>query len=123
MAYFAGYGFNKSHSAAYALIAFQTAYLKANYTPEFCAVLISLEAQNAEKLAFYLKEATDMGLTILPPNINTSHIDFIVVDGEILFGLQGIKSIGTKALENIIEERTKKGPFKDLLDFPVLELI
>jgi len=117
MAYFAGYGFNKSHSAAYALIAFQTAYLKANYPAEAAAALISLEAQNAEKLAFYLKETRDMGLTILPPDINTSHIDFTVINGAILFGLQGIKNIGLKALENIIEERTNKGPFRDLLDF------
>lgn len=117
MAYFAGYGFNKSHSAAYALIAFQTAYLKANYPAEAAAALISLEAQNAEKLAFYLKETKDMGLTILPPDINSSQIDFTVINGEILFGLQGIKSIGLRALQNITEEREKKGPFKDLLDF------
>ena len=68
MAYFAGYGFNKSHSAAYALIAYQTAYLKANYPAEFSACLISLESTDAEKMAFYLKEAREMGLEILPPN-------------------------------------------------------
>jgi DNA polymerase-3 subunit alpha len=117
IAYFAGYGFNKSHSAAYALIAFQTAYLKANYPAEFSAALISLEANNAEKLAFYLKETRDIGITILPPNINTSAIDFTVVQGQVLFGLLGIKNIGTRSLENIIEERGKNGPFKDLLDF------
>lgn len=116
MAYFAGYGFNKSHSAAYALIAYQTAYLKANYTAEFLASLISLEVTHAEKMAFYLKEAKDMGIELLPPNINTSHVDFTIVDGKILFGLQGIKNIGQTALHNIIEERTKKGPFKDLLN-------
>ncbi|HRN77787.1 MAG TPA: DNA polymerase III subunit alpha [Candidatus Dependentiae bacterium] len=117
MAYFAGYGFNKSHSAAYALIAYQTAYLKANYLAEFMACLISLEATNADKMSFYLQEAKDMGLAILPPDINTSEIQFSVVDNKILFGLQGIKNVGLAALENIIAERTKKGPFLDLLDF------
>ncbi|HLJ31335.1 MAG TPA: DNA polymerase III subunit alpha [Candidatus Babeliales bacterium] len=117
LAYFAGYGFNKSHSAAYALIAYQTAYLKANYLPEFLACLISLEATHPEKMSFYLQEAKDLGITLLPPNINQSHVDFSVVDGNILFGLQGIKNVGLAALENIIEERTKKGPFLDLLDF------
>jgi DNA polymerase III subunit alpha len=117
LAYFAGYGFNKSHSAAYALIAYQTAYLKANYLPEFLACLISLEATHPEKMAFYLQETKDLGITLLPPDINRSSIDFSVIEGKILFGLQGIKNVGLAALENIIEERTKKGPFKDLLDF------
>lgn len=116
MEYFAGYGFNKSHSAAYALIAYQTAYLKANYTAEFLACLISLEASNAEKMVFYLQEAKDMGLSIEPPDINRSQIEFSVVNGNILFGLQGIKNVGLAALENIIAERNKK-PFLDLFDF------
>lgn len=117
LAYFAGYGFNKSHSAAYALIAYQTAYLKANYLPEFLACLISLEATHPDKMAFYLQETKDLGITLLPPDINRSSIDFSAVDGNILFGLQGIKNVGLAALENIIEERSKKGPFKDLFDF------
>ncbi len=116
MAYFAGYGFNKSHSAAYALIAYQTAYLKANYTSEFMACLISLEASNADKMAFYLQEAKDMGLGIIPPDINRSEIKFSVIGNDILFGLQGIKSVGLASLENIITERKKK-PFADLFDF------
>ncbi len=116
MAYFAGYGFNKSHSAAYALIAYQTAYLKANYAAEFMACLITLESNNTEDMAFYLQEAKDFGLQILPPDINTSDIKFTVVDGNILFGLQGIKSVGMASLENILLERKKK-PFLDLLDF------
>ena len=99
------------------MIAFQTAYLKANYPAEFAASLISLESSNAEKMSFYLKEAHDMGLEILPPSVNESIIDFNVVDGNILFGLQGIKNIGHISLENIITEREKEGPFKDLLDF------
>lgn len=117
LAYFAGYGFNKSHSAAYALIAYQTAYLKANYLPEFLACLISLEATHPEKMSFYLQEAKDLGITLLAPDINTSQIDFSVIGGNILFGLQGIKNVGLAALENILQERTKKGPFKDLFDF------
>jgi DNA polymerase-3 subunit alpha len=115
MAYFAGYGFNKSHSAAYALLAYQTAYLKANFAPEFMACLITLEVQHAEKMSFYLQEAKDMGITILPPNINRSEIDFVVEGQGILFGLQGIKNVGLASLENIIAERAKK-PFIDLLD-------
>ncbi len=116
MAYFAGYGFNKSHSAAYALITYQTAYLKAHYPAEFMACLISLESTDSEKMAFYIQEAKEMGLTILPPDINVSHPDFSVRNGAIIFGLQGIKNIGSASLENIIAERTKQ-PFRDLLDF------
>lgn len=117
MAYFAGYGFNKSHSAAYALIAYQTAYLKANYPCEFAACLISLEATNADKMSFYLKEAREMGIEILPPSINHSQIDFCVVGEKILFGLQGIKNIGLTSLNNIIAQRKKQGPFTDILNF------
>jgi len=115
MAYFAGYGFNKSHSAAYALIAYQTAYLKANFAPEFMACLISLETKDTEKMAFYLQEARDMGIKLLPPDINTSEIEFTVVNDAILFGLQGIKNVGQTSLTDIIAQRTAKGPFKDLL--------
>ena len=118
MAYFAGYGFNKSHSAAYALIAYQTAYLKAHYPSEFMACLISLEAANAENMAFYLQEARDMGLDILPPTINASSIEFTAPGAtQILFGLQGIKNVGLAALENIIKERSTKGSFTSLFDF------
>lgn len=116
MAYFAGYGFNKSHSAAYAKIAYQTAYLKANFLPEFMACLISLEVSDAEKMSFYLQEAKDLGLKILPPDINQSDINFGATENAILFGLQGIKNVGTAALESIVAERTKK-PFADVLDF------
>ncbi|MGA9530760.1 MAG: DNA polymerase III subunit alpha [Candidatus Babeliales bacterium] len=117
MAYFAGYGFNKSHSAAYALIAYQTAYLKAHYPAEFMACLISLEVHNAEKMAFYIEDAQSMGLHLLPPDINRSAIMFTPVDpSTILFGLQGIKNIGQAALDTIINERNKL-LFSDLLDF------
>jgi DNA polymerase-3 subunit alpha len=118
MAYFAGYGFNKSHSAAYAMLAYQTAYLKANYPAEFMASLISLESTNAEKMSFYLEEAKDMDLEILPPDINKSEIDFCAVNGKIVFGLQGIKNVGLAALHTILQERVKK-PFTDILEFCV----
>ncbi len=117
MAYFADYGFNKSHSTAYALIAYQTAYLKAHYPAEFMASVISLESDNAESMAFYLQEAKGCGIAILPPNINNSEIDFTVINGEILFGLKGVKNVGLACLENVLGDRTKNGPFADLLDF------
>lgn len=116
MAYFAGYGFNKSHSAAYALIAYQTAYLKAQYPAEFMACLISLESSDAEKMAFYISHAREMGLTILPPDINASMNRFTAQGTSIRFGLQGIKNVGAAALESIVKERAAK-PYHDLYDF------
>ncbi len=116
MAYFAGYGFNKSHSAAYSLITYQTAYLKAHFPAEFMACLISLEAANPESMAAYLGEARSMGITILPPDINRSGPEFTVDGGAILFGLQGVKSIGSIALDEIMRRRAHK-PFADILDF------
>ena len=115
MAYFAGYGFNKSHAAAYAVIAYQTAYFKANYPAEFMACLLSLEATNAEKMAFYLEEAKSIGLEIIPPDINLSEIAFTARDRKIIFGLLGIKNVGLAALETIINKRTEK-LFIDMLD-------
>ena len=115
MAYFAGYGFNKSHSAAYALIAYQTAYLKAHYTAEFMACLISLESGDADKMAFYIQEAKDRDLLILPPDIMKSHLAFSVEDGAIRFGLQGIRNVGDSVLEQLFIERDK-APFRDIFD-------
>ena len=118
MAYFAGYGFNKSHSAAYALIAYQTAYLKAHYPAEFLACLITLEATNTEKMVFYLDEAKSLGLALQAPDINRSSHEFTVIDDNtILFGLHGIKNVGTTAIETILSEREKGGFFTDLFDF------
>jgi DNA polymerase-3 subunit alpha len=116
MAFFAGYGFNKSHSAAYALIAYQTAYLKAHYSAEFMAALISLETGDPETMATYLGEARSMGLTIMPPHINRSAIAFTApTPHEILFGLQGIRNVGAAALESLLSQRLHK-PFHDLTD-------
>lgn len=116
MAYFAGYGFNKSHSTAYALIAYQTAYLKTHYTTEFMASVLSFETHDQEKLRFYLQETQEMGIPILPPSINKSGAEFTPTPTGILFGLKGIKNVGDTAIETILKER-EKGSFKDLLDF------
>lgn len=116
MAYFAGYGFNKSHSAAYALIAYQTAYLKSHYRAEFMACLISLEVSDSEKMAEYIEQAKAHELELLPPDINKSSVNFDAVGNAIRFGLQGIKNVGAAALEDIIAEREKSGEFKDMLD-------
>ncbi|MFA5074726.1 MAG: DNA polymerase III subunit alpha [Candidatus Babeliales bacterium] len=116
MAYFAGYGFNKSHSTAYALIAYHTAYLKANFPTEFMAALISFETNNPTQFSFYLQEINDMGINITLADINKSQIDFCAQNNSILFGLHGIKNVGGAALENILKERIKKD-FVDLLDF------
>jgi DNA polymerase-3 subunit alpha len=107
MEHFAGYGFNKSHSTAYAFLAYQTAYLKANYPKHFTAALLTIEAQNTEKLAVYLAEARDRGIRILPPDINRSQLNFSV-DKEadaVRFGLTAIKGLGEGAINSIIESR------------------
>ena len=117
LAYFAGYGFNKSHSTAYGMIAYQTAFLKAHYPAEFMACLISLENHDPEKMAFYVQEAREMGIAVLPPDINRSNAHFTVEEGNIRFGLVGIKNAGESGLDACLEERTKNGSFKDLLDF------
>ncbi len=116
MAFFAGYGFNKSHSTAYALIAYHTAYLKANYPNEFMAASISYETSNPDQMTHYLQEINDLGLVMIPPDINRSVESFKATKDGIVFGLRGIKSVGDVALANIIIERTDK-PFADLLDF------
>jgi DNA polymerase-3 subunit alpha len=115
---FASYGFNKSHAAAYAFVAYQTAYLKANYPSEFMAGNMSLEQGNTDKIVEYIDESRRMGLDVLPPNINTSGIRFGIEDDvKLRFSLGAIKGVGEKAVENIVAERQKNGPFKDLYDF------
>src|SRR6187455_2975310 len=110
MEYFAGYGFNKSHSTAYAFLAYQTAFLKANYPWHFAAALLTIEAQNTDKLAMYLTEARDRGIKILPPDINRSQLNFSVEKGKgVRFGLTAIKGLGEGAINVILEARTKMG--------------
>jgi DNA polymerase-3 subunit alpha len=116
MAYFAGYGFNKSHSTAYALIAYHTAYLKTHYPAEFLAALISLETSDPDTMAFYLQEAKSMGIAIIAPDINDSEILFTARKNSIMFGLQGIKHVGFAALEEIVKKRASE-PFASLQHF------
>ncbi|MEW6386889.1 MAG: DNA polymerase III subunit alpha [Thermodesulfobacteriota bacterium] len=115
---FAGYGFNKSHSAAYALIAYQTAYLKAHYPLEFLAALLNSEINHTATLAKHIMEARDQGIELLPPNINLSHRDFTVEDGKVRFGLAGVKNVGVGAIQEIVEARGR-GAFTGLGDFLV----
>ncbi len=114
---FAGYGFNKSHAAAYAMISFQTAYLKAFYPTEFIAAIMSLDINNVDKLAQFHQEAKRMGLEISPPCVNTTVADFDVEDGKVLYALGAIKNVGLEAMNHLVEVRQKDGKFKDLFDF------
>ena len=114
MEYFAGYGFNKSHSTAYALLAYQTGYLKANYPAHFMAALLTIESQNTEKLSLYLAECRSLDLAILPPDINESDLRFTVVERGIRFGLAGVKNVGESAIGSIIEARTELGSVRSL---------
>jgi DNA polymerase-3 subunit alpha len=113
---FAGYGFNKSHAAAYALIAYQTAYLKANHPPEFLAASMSLDLSNTDKLAVFLKEARRSGVAVKPPHANHSEADFSVKDGAILYALGAVKNVGEAAMRLIAEERRAHGLFRDIYD-------
>ncbi|WP_255327512.1 hypothetical protein [Lebetimonas sp. JH292] len=110
---FAGYGFNKSHSAAYAYITYQTSFLKAYYPAEFFAALLTYEADNTDKIAKYIEEAKSLNIEILPPNVNKSNAEFTPTGEKILFGLSAIKGVGSKAIESITQNR----PFSDLNDF------
>ncbi len=114
---FGGYGFNKSHSAAYAMIAYQTAYLKAHYPVQFMAALLTMDMGNQDKTIKNIAECREMGIEILQPDINESLPDFSVVDGKIRFGLAAIKNVGLKAVDSIIEKRNENGSFKGLIDF------
>ncbi len=117
IATFAEYGFNKSHSAAYAIVAYQTAYLKANYPVEFMAALMTSEMGNPDKLTNFINEAREMEIEILPPSVNESDLHFTPAGGQIRFGLAGIKNVGEGAVEEIVRHRRETGPFKGLVDF------
>jgi len=115
--YFAGYGFNKSHSNAYAMISFRTAYLKANYPIEFMTALLTSERANTDKVVIYREETERMGIKVLPPDVNESELKFTVVGDNIRFGLSAVKNVGEGAIESIIASRTVNGKFKSLYDF------
>jgi len=114
MAKFAGYGFNKSHSAAYALVSYQTAYLKTHYPAQFMAALLSCDMGNTDKVVMYISECREHGIEVLPPDIIESQKDFSVVAGRVRFGLAAVKNVGDSALDSILEEREKSGKFTSL---------
>jgi len=114
MSHFAGYGFPKSHSAAYSLVSMRTAYLKAHYPVEFMAASLSSEQGNSERIAVLIEECREMGIGILPPDVNKSRGDFTVEGDKIRFGLAAIKNVGTGAIESIVRGRTEGGPYGDL---------
>lgn len=115
---FAGYGFNKSHSAAYALVSYQTAYLKAHYPAEFMAAVLSSDMDNTDKVVMLLEDCHQLGLSYLPPDINQSQIRFSVnAQGQLLYGLGAIKGVGENALEQVIAERDDGGVYRDLFEF------
>ncbi len=117
MEYFAGYGFNKSHSAAYAMVCYQTAYLKANYPTQYMAAQMTCEKQNNLKIVDYMHECNRMGIDLLPPCVNESYSDFTIVsDQKIRFGLGAIKNVGEKAIESIVEARKAEGEFISIFD-------
>ncbi|MDX2306821.1 MAG: DNA polymerase III subunit alpha [Hyphomicrobium sp.] len=120
---FAGYGFNKSHAAAYALVSYHTAYLKANYREEFLAASMTLDLGNTDKLAMFAAEARKSGISVLPPCVNASGVEFLVerdrgaVKGSIRYALAALKNIGRGAVETIVDARREKGPYRSLSDF------
>src|SRR3978361_273654 len=113
---FADYGFNKSHAAAYALVAYQTAYLKTNYPVEFLAASMTLDMGNTDKLAEFRAEAERLGIKVDPPSINRSGVAFDVDGNTIIYALAALKGVGQQAVESIVEARAA-GKFKDLADF------
>lgn len=117
MEFFAGYGFNKSHSAAYALVTYQTAYLKANYKHQFMAALLTSVKDNTDKVSAYIEECRRLGIEVLPPDVNESRESFTVAGSKIRFGLAAVKNVGMGAVESIIRSREKDGAFSDYSDF------
>ncbi len=114
---FAGYGFNKAHATAYGIIAYQTAYLKANYPVEFMAALLTSEMANTDKVVVHIEECRAMGIELSPPDVNVSGLRFSVAGETIRFGLGAIKNVGEKAIESIVAARDREGAFAGLVDF------
>ena len=117
VAKFAGYGFNKSHAAAYALIAYQTGWLKANCPVEFFAASMSLDISNTDKLAVFYQDARRMGVKVRAPDVNRSGADFEVEDGEVLYALGAVRNVGLQAMQHLVAVREQGGRFRDLFDF------
>ena len=115
---FAGYGFNKSHAAAYALVAYQTAWLKAHYPSEFMSAVLTSEMQNTDSIVFLIDDCRNNGLEVLPPSVNMSIYQFHATDEKtIVYGLGAIKGVGEAAMQSVIDSRKQLGPYKDLFDF------
>lgn len=114
---FAGYGFNKSHSAAYALVAYQTAYLKTHYPVEFMAALLNSFLNNTDQVVKLMNECRDQGIKVLPPEVNASSQDFTVDQGQIRFGLGAVKNVGSSAIDSILQARENRGSFRSIHDF------
>ncbi|MCL4523424.1 MAG: DNA polymerase III subunit alpha [Acidobacteria bacterium] len=114
---FAGYGFNKSHSCAYALLAYQAAYLKTHYPVEFVAAMLTSETGNMDKVVKYIHEARGMGITVLPPDVNTSDLNFTPTSEQIRFGLSAIKNVGENTVKGILDARVRLGRFTSLFQF------
>ncbi len=117
MAQFAGYGFNKSHSTAYALLAYQTAYLKVHFPVQFMAAMLTSEMGNTDKVVGYLNECKEMGITVGPPDVNESDIHFRASEDQIVFGLAAIKNVGEGAIQTVIECREEIGAFQNIFQF------
>lgn len=116
VAKFAGYGFNKSHAAAYALVAYQTAYMKANHPVEFMAASMTLDMQNTDKMATYKQELDRLDVSLLSPDVNASFVEFSVENDAIRYALAAVKNVGSGAMAGLVGERIENGPFKDLTD-------
>ncbi|MGU5592734.1 DNA polymerase III subunit alpha [Aeromonas sanarellii] len=115
---FAGYGFNKSHSAAYALVSYQTLWLKTHFPAEFMAAVMTADMDNTDKIVTLVDECQRMGLTVIPPDVNTGRYRFSVnEDGHIVYGIGAVKGVGEGPIEAILEARDRDGPFRDLFDF------
>jgi DNA polymerase III subunit alpha len=117
MAMFAGYGFNKSHSAAYSVVAYHTMYFKANYTAEYMSAVLSHNMGDIKKVSFFIEECQRIGIAVDPPNINTAEGKFVARNGRVQYGMSAIKGVGSAAIEQIVKERSEKGLFKSIFDF------
>lgn len=117
MAMFAGYGFNKSHSAAYSVVAYQTMYFKANYTAEYMAAVLSHNMGDIKKVSFFIEECQRIGIPVDQPNINTAEGKFVARDGRVQYGMSAIKGVGSAAIEQIVIERNETGTFRSIFDF------
>ena len=117
MQMFASYGFNKSHSAAYSVVAYHTMYFKANYPAEYMAAVMSHNMSDIKKVASFIEECQRLGIEVDPPNINTARGKFVAKNGRVQYGMSAIKGVGSSAIKQIVEERESKGLFRSIFDF------